>query len=625
MKVKSYIIMGVSGSGKTTVGMLLAKKLNLPFYDADDFHPKANIEKMSRGIPLNDRDRLPWLGTLNKAISTWKNGGVLACSALKESYREQLSKNHLIEWVYLAGDLETIQKRMEQRDHFMKPEMLRSQFDDLEPPSYGIHVLIDQSPEAIVDQIIQNSASQSKSQLGIIGLGVMGRSLAKNALSKGISVSVFNRYTESEKEVVPRFLREEKDKEVQGFTEINDFIASLETPRKILLMIPAGAPVDDMIEQLIPLLDTHDIVMDGGNSHYLDTERRELFLRKKGIDYLGIGISGGERGALKGPSMMVGGAATPYVQVKQILDALAAKDYHSNSCAALLGPKGAGHFIKTIHNGIEYGEMQLLAEVYALLRPTLDNIEIADLLTDWNQGQLSGFLLEITIDILRKKEGTDYLLDKVLDKAVGKGTGIWSGLSALELGIPATVMMAAVLARSLSNFKDQREKLSAQLKLPPFTATTETENLKRAYQFARIVNHYQGLQLIAARSEEQHWNVALFEVVRVWTQGCILRSDLLRQFIPLLQSHNDLLQHPVIFNTLRQTETDLSEVLLIGMEQRTPLPCFSNALQYWYGMTEKSSSANLIQAQRDAFGAHSYKRVDRPENESFTTNWNPHG
>jgi 6-phosphogluconate dehydrogenase len=625
MKVKSYIIMGVSGSGKTTVGKLLAEKLDLPFYDADAFHPQANIDKMSQGTPLDDNDRRPWLETLQQVISNWEEGGVLACSALKESYRELLSTNNQIEWIYLKGDFETIRNRMEKRDHFMKPDLLQSQFDDLEPPSYGVHISMNQDLEEIISQILQSLPSKSLSQFGIIGMGVMGRSLAKNALSKGISVSVFNRYNETEKEVIPQFLTEVKDFQAQGYTELTEFVASLESPKKILLMVPAGDPVDEMIHRLMPLLTANDIVMDGGNSHYLDTQRRELLLQKQGMNYLGIGISGGEQGALKGPSMMVGGAQKPFHLAKPILDVIAAKDDQGNSCAAHLGPNGAGHFIKTIHNGIEYGEMQLLAEVYAILRPNLNNEEIANVLTEWNQGELSGYLLEITIDILQKREGTDYLLDKVLDKAVGKGTGTWSGLSALELGMPTSIMIAAVLARSLSNLKVQREQLSKQLENLPFVATMDIEKLRSAYQFARIINHHQGLQLIAVKSKEQEWNVDLTEVVRIWTNGCILRSNLLKMLIPLLRSSNDLLNHSEVFKQLRQSETDLSEVLLIGMEQRTPLPCFSNALQYWYGMTEQSSSANLIQAQRDAFGAHSYKRIDRPENESFTTNWHLHG
>lgn len=625
MKVKNYIIMGVSGSGKTTVGKRLAEKLELPFYDADTFHPQANIEKMSKGIPLNDTDRIPWLRTLQLAISDWEKGGVLACSALKESYRELLSKNNQIEWIYLQGDFETIQHRMSTRDHFMPPEMLQSQFSDLEPPSYGIHISITQSLDSIIEQITRQLSLPGTSQWGIIGMGVMGRSLAKNALSKGIATSVYNRSTEEEKEVIPNFLKETEDLAVQGFTHLKNFVSSLETPRKIVIMIPAGAPVDEMIDELTPLLRPDDILMDGGNSHFLDTQRREMILQQRGIHYLGIGISGGEQGALKGPSMMVGGSKQSYVQVKHILELVAAKNYQGIPCTAYLGPNGAGHFIKTIHNGIEYGEMQLLAELYAILRPSLNNDEIAQVLLEWKNGEASGFLLETTIEILQKKEGDDFLLEKVLDKAAGKGTGTWSAISALELGVPAGMMSTAVLERFISSLKEQRERLSKQLKVESYAVTVDTEKLKSAYQFARIVNHHQGLQLIATRSLEQNWKVDLAEVLKVWTNGCILRSELLTLLIPKLGSNGNLLDHPEIYNFLRQTESDLSEIVLLGMEQRTPLPCLSSALQYWYSITEASSSANLIQAQRDAFGAHSYKRTDRPENESFTSNWDLNG
>lgn len=625
MMAKSYIIMGVSGSGKTTVGTLLAKELGLPFHDADSFHPKANIDKMTSGIPLNDNDRLPWLEALRTAVSSWERGGVLACSALKESYRKLLSQGNDIEWIYLEGDFDLIEQRMAARKHYMKPEMLRSQFNDLEPPSYGIHVHISKDPMSLVSELAAKIKQVGTSQLGIVGMGVMGRSLAKNALSKGYAVSVFNRYTEAEKEVVPKLLESVNDKKLKGYTSLLDFISSLEVPRKILLMIPAGAPVDSMINEIAPHLEASDLLMDGGNSHYSDTQRREMELNERGIHYLGIGISGGESGALNGPSLMVGGSPEAYKNSKVLLDDIAAKDLHNNPCSANLGPNGAGHFIKTIHNGIEYGEMQLLAEIYALLSPSLSNDEIASLMEAWNADEQSGFLLETTISILRKKEGNHYLLDKVLDKAAGKGTGTWSGISALESGVPASVMIAAVMARSLSNAKEQRTALSNRLEITPFAATVNSEALKQAYQFSRIINHCQGLKLISEKSAAENWGVDLAEVVRVWTNGCILRSELLTTFIPLLKEEKELIAHSHIYNVLRNAEPAMAEIVLVGMEQRTPLPCISSALQFWYGITTKDSSANLIQAQRDSFGAHTYQRTDRPLSESFTTNWNSNG
>ena len=322
---KKYIIMGVSGSGKTTVGTLLAKQLHLPFYDADDFHPEGNKVKMASGIPLNDNDRLPWLQALQDRLKSWK-GAVLACSALKESYRQILSEGTSVVFVCLKGDYETIRKRMEIREHFMRPELLQSQFDILEPPSYGIAVGIEHTPEAMVSEIISKLAGMKSGAFGIIGMGVMGRSLAKNILSKGFPLSVYNRNTEAEQEVIPSLLSEENNPNLQGFTHLSAFVASLETPRKILLMIPAGDPVDMLLSELTPLLSENDILMDGGNSHYKDTQRRAQQMDALGFRYIGIGISGGEQGALTGPSMMVGANEESYEEVKALLEAICGKD-----------------------------------------------------------------------------------------------------------------------------------------------------------------------------------------------------------------------------------------------------------------------------------------------------------
>ncbi len=617
--------MGVSGSGKTTIGKLLAKQLAIPFFDADDFHSNENVDKMAAGIPLNDDDRMPWLLTLQKEIQSWENGGVLACSALKDSYRAILSENNSVQWIYLEGDFETILKRMESRNHFMKPEMLQSQFETLEPPSYGVKVSVNDSPEDIVSEIISKLQKMKRSEFGIIGMGVMGRSLAKNLLRNRYSLSVYNRYTEAEKEVIPSLLSEVQNESLQGFTNLLEFVESVDIPRKILLMIPAGNPVDTMLEELTPLLSKGDIIMDGGNSHYKDSQRRETYMKEKGFQYLGIGISGGEEGALSGPSMMVGGDIDTYNKVKVILQDISAKDFKNNHCVSLLGANGGGHFVKTIHNGIEYAEMQLLAEVFAVLKPTLNNDEIAEVLTDWNSGETESFLLETTIAILQKKEGNEFLLDKILDVAASKGTGSWSSMAALEQGFPATIFTAAVMERAVSNTKELRTTLAEKLDFTLFGATIDTEKLKTAYQFARILNHHQGLQLIKTTSNAEKWNIDLSEVVRVWTNGCILKSEFLKMIYPLLSKNSNLLEDASIQNTLKQSESDVSDILVWGMQQRNALPCFSASLQYWYGITTENSSANLIQAQRDAFGAHSYKRIDRPKDQSFTTNWKTNG
>ncbi|MEZ4780009.1 MAG: NADP-dependent phosphogluconate dehydrogenase [Flavobacteriaceae bacterium] len=621
---KTYLIMGVSGSGKTTVGKLLAKQLNLPFYDADDFHSEANKAKMASGIPLSDIDRLPWLQALQRHLKSCE-GAVLACSALKESYRQILSEGNTITYIYLKGDYETILKRMEARVHYMKPAMLQSQFNTLEPPSYGISVGIENPPEALVSEIISKLAGMKSTTFGIIGMGVMGRSLAKNILAKGFPLSVYNRLTETEKAIIPSLLSEVNTPNLQGFTDLSAFVASLETPRKILLMIPAGDPVDKMLSELTPLLSEKDILMDGGNSHYKDTRRREQQMNTQGFRYVGIGISGGEQGALTGPSMMVGGSKESYQQVKELLEAICAKDFNNKPCVARFGTNGAGHFIKTIHNGIEYAEMQLLAEVYGLLRSSLPNDEIAAVLRKWNEGECSSFLLETTIAVLEKKEDHDFLLNKILDIAGSKGTGTWSSQTALEQGFPATILTEAVMERALSAQKHLRTELAKKVAFTSQNVTIDTETLKSAYQFARILNHQQGLQLMETTAKTEGWTIDIAEVVRVWTNGCILKSVLLKNIHPLLTLEPHLLRHESILQALTVSEANCAEVIHLGIKQRTTLPCLSAALQYWYGISTQYSTANIIQAQRDAFGAHTYKRIDKPEQQSFTTQWNSDG
>ncbi|MEZ4875206.1 MAG: NADP-dependent phosphogluconate dehydrogenase [Flavobacteriaceae bacterium] len=621
----TYIIMGVSGSGKTTVGTLLAQQLSLPFYDADAFHSEANVAKMAAGIPLTDEDRLPWLQALQTAMGTWTEGAVLACSALKESYRRVLAEGHDVVWVYLKGSFKTILQRMEARNHFMKPELLQSQFDVLEPPSYGLHVEVSLPPQQLVSEIITNLGTMNTSAFGIIGMGVMGRSLAQNVVGHGFSLSVYNRWTEAEKDVIPSFLSKLNHPKLQGFTNLSAFVQSLTSPRKILLMIPAGSAVDTVLAEITPLLHPGDILMDGGNSHYKDTQRREKAMKDHGFHYMGLGISGGEQGALTGPSLMAGGASEAYQYIKAILESIAAKDIENQPCVSLLGTDGCGHYVKTLHNGIEYAEMQLLAEIYALLKPSLSYNEMAALFSEWNEGELQSFLLETTIRILRTKEHDGYVLDTILDVAQSKGTGAWSSHSALEQGIPANILMEAVMARAISSQKQQRSQLAQLLAPTPFSATIDTETLKQAYQFARILNHLQGLGLIQATAKAEGWELDIAEVVRIWSRGCILQSALLQQLYPLLQQTPNLWEEAPLVVQLSQKETAITEILLQAMEQRTPTPCLSAAYQYWLGMTKGNSAANLIQAQRDAFGAHTFKRIDDPEGESFTHQWNPHG
>ena len=414
------VIFGVSGCGKSTIARLLSDRTGLPYFDADDFHPKDNIEKMARGLPLNDKDREPWLEALSTLLekAVRSGGGILACSALKEKYRKKLAgKTEGIQWVFLKGDFDLIKRRMEARQgHFMKPEMLRSQFETLEEPEYGMVISIEDSPENITERIILNLRMKYKSTFGIFGLGVMGRSLAMNIADQGFKLSAYNRAEGGEERVVEEFLAENPEYDnIHGFTNLEKFIDSLERPRKILLMIKAGPVVDRVIEQLLPLLAEGDVLVDGGNSHYTDTSRRIEMTRKAGVGFIGAGISGGEEGARKGPSIMPGGDRVEYEKVAAVLESIAARDASGNPCCRFVGPEGSGHFVKMVHNGIEYVEMQLLAELYGLLKGSMSNEEMAALFESWNKGPLESYLLSITARILRKKEGDRYVLDTILD------------------------------------------------------------------------------------------------------------------------------------------------------------------------------------------------------------------
>ncbi|MBL4662505.1 MAG: NADP-dependent phosphogluconate dehydrogenase [Flavobacteriaceae bacterium] len=466
----------------------------------------------------------------------------------------------------------------------------------------------------------------NKTNFGIIGMGVMGRSLAKNIAGNGFSLSIYNRLTEAEKHVIPNFLKETESLDIQGFTEIKSFIGSLASPRKILLMVNAGTAVDSVIEQLLPSLEKGDLIIDGGNSHYQDTQRRCAQLEQISIQYLGVGVSGGEQGALYGPSMMVGGNIKAYGLVQPIFEAIAAKDKNRQACVSLLGSDGCGHFVKTIHNGIEYAEMQLLAECYSLLASTHSYEEIAAVFKEWNKGVLASYLLEITADILTKKEGKDYLLDLILDKAGSKGTGSWSSQIAFQLGVPASMINAAVTARYLSMLKEKRVAMASLVgEVIDSQSTIDVETLKQAYHFAKLINHYQGFEIIKSASEAHQWNVNLSEISRIWTQGCIIKSQLMESLVQLFKEDNDLLKQPTFVSEVKNKTNEVNIVLNNAFNQSIATPCISGGLQYWISITSEKSGAHLIQAQRDYFGAHTYQRNDKPPTGFFTTNWTANG
>ncbi|MHA7057199.1 NADP-dependent phosphogluconate dehydrogenase [Aquimarina sp. M1] len=632
-----YIVYGVSGSGKTTVGKALAKNFKLPFFDADDFHPDNNIKKMATGVSLDDIDREPWLQALSKEIGNWssKKGAVLACSALKKKYRNTLQSidSKYIKWIFLDGSFDLIASRLESRkNHFFKKEMLVSQFETLETPDKGIMVDIDKSVNEIVSEIIFKLHGNT-SQLGLIGLGVMGKSLAKNILSKGFSLSVYNRHVANyEVDVAKKFTEEQPQTNmIGGFDDLYAFVNSLEQPRTIIMMVNAGKPVDEMINTLVPILSKGDCIIDGGNSHYKSTSERSERLAEKGIHFLGAGISGGEEGALKGPSIMPGGSIEAYHRSGNFLEAIAAKDKNTKACCSYIGPEGSGHYVKMVHNGIEYAEMQLLAETYYILRFYVQKTpdQIADLFTTWRKRGLDSYLLKITIDILHKKEGHDFLIDKILDKAGQKGTGGWSTVAALEVGMPVSTISEAVMARNISGMKSLRVTASEIYQRKPSTITTDDKvfikNLEKAFRAANIVNHHIGFELLKEASNEYNWKLDLSEIARIWTNGCIIKSATMEEIWSLFskEKNTSLLVFPEIVNKLQNTYNALTDIVATASKAGFALPVFSAAANYFLMYTSSDSSANMIQAQRDYFGAHTYQRNDKPWNEYFHTNWKP--
>ncbi|MEO9872312.1 NADP-dependent phosphogluconate dehydrogenase [Ekhidna sp.] len=461
----------------------------------------------------------------------------------------------------------------------------------------------------------------SKSSFGLIGLGVMGRSLAQNILRNKFSLSVYNRDTPEEAHVLTSFLEHNASEILHGFTSLKEFVESLDSPRKILLMVSAGAPVDDVIGKLLPLLEEKDIVIDGGNSHYQDTEKRNERLGEKQIQYLGCGISGGEEGALKGPSIMPGGVEEAYKEVSGVLEAIAAKDKDGKACCSYVGSGGSGNFVKTIHNGIEYAEMQLIAECYHSLSLHKSNEEIAEIFERWNRTDLSSYLLEITIEILRKKEGDKYLLDLILDKAANKGTGSWSSQISLGNGMPTTMMTDAVFARYISTLKEKRVVLFKIVNRKTSSKDIDEVIVEDAYRFARLVNHQQGFSLVKKISDTNEWHVDLSEIARVWTNGCIIRSQLMEELVSLFRDIENIFDSKDMIARLSKLENGVASYLETSVRAKISTPVISSAYQYWLGMITDRLPANLIQAQRDFFGAHTYERIDSESGKFFHTNW----
>lgn len=471
-----------------------------------------------------------------------------------------------------------------------------------------------------------------KADIGLIGLAVMGENLALNMESKGFTVSVFNR-THS---VVDHFMEgRAKGKNFIGTASLEELAGSLKSPRVIMLMIKAGNPVDDMIEKLIPLLDKGDIIVDGGNSHYPDTTRRTQYLESKGLRFVGTGVSGGEEGALKGPSMMPGGSKEAWPFVKPIFQSICAKVEDGSPCCDWVGENGAGHFVKMVHNGIEYGDMELICEVYQIMKDLLGMSpdEMAEVFTDWNKGELDSYLIEITSHILPYKD-TDGkpLINKILDTAGQKGTGKWTGISALEMGVPLTLISEAVFARCLSAMKNDRVTASKVIAGPKVDFAGDKKefinNLKDALYASKIVSYAQGYTLMNAAAKEYGWNLNYGGIALMWRGGCIIRSVFLGKIKEAFEKNPqlaNLLLDPFFKEKIEAAQEGWRKVLSTALLNGIPVPAMSAALTYFDGFRTEVLPANLLQAQRDYFGAHTYERTDKPRGEFFHTNWTGHG
>jgi len=467
-----------------------------------------------------------------------------------------------------------------------------------------------------------------KADIGLVGLAVMGENLVMNMMNHGFTVAVYNRTTQK----VDRFVSgRAKGMSVIGTHSIEALVDSLEKPRKVMLMVKAGAPVDAFIEQLIPHLEAGDIIIDGGNSHFPDTMRRTAYVESKGLFYIGAGVSGGEEGALNGPSIMPGGSKQAWAAVKPIFQSIAAKVDDGTPCCDWVGENGAGHFVKMVHNGIEYGDMQIISESYHLMKAGLGLLadEMQAVYAEWNKGELDSYLIEITSEILAKKD-TDGLpvLDKILDKAGQKGTGKWTSEAALEHGIPLTLISEAVFARAISAQKDERVSASGVLNGPMPSPLGDKnvflEQLEQSVYAAKIISYAQGYALMRAAAIENGWDLNYGGIALMWRGGCIIRSAFLGKIKAAFDANPglvNLLMDPYFKQKVSAAMPALRDVVSTAVKNGIPVPTLAAAVTYFDSYRSGWLPANLLQAQRDYFGAHTYERVDRPRGEFFHTNW----
>lgn len=472
----------------------------------------------------------------------------------------------------------------------------------------------------------------SNYDIGLIGLAVMGENLILNMERNGFGVAVFNRTTSK----VTRFIEgRAAGKNIKGCYSIEELVSSLARPRKIMLMVKAGQAVDDFMDMIIPFLEKGDIIIDGGNSHFPDSIRRTKYMEDKGFRFIGTGVSGGEEGALMGPSIMPGGSPSAWEFVKPIFQAIAAKVEDGSPCCDWVGQGGAGHFVKMVHNGIEYGDMQMITETYQMMRVGLcmNNTEMHEAFGTWNKGKLDSYLIEITRDILGyKNDEGEEVIDLILDTAGQKGTGKWTAIAALDQGQPLTLIGEAVFARCLSALKDERVKASKELSGPEAQFFGDkpqlVEDLEQALYASKIVSYAQGYQLMRSAAEEYGWDLNYGGIALMWRGGCIIRSAFLGKIKEAFDNKPDLgnlLLDPFFKKEITKALPAWRRVIITAVELGIPVPALSTALAYYDGYRSERLPANLLQAQRDYFGAHTYERVDKPRGEFFHTNWTGRG
>jgi 6-phosphogluconate dehydrogenase len=474
----------------------------------------------------------------------------------------------------------------------------------------------------------------NQADIGLIGLAVMGENLVLNMASHGIHVAVYNRTTSR----IDQFLAgRAQGQPISGAHSLAELISKLKKPRRIMLMVQAGAAVDSVIAELVPLLDVGDIIIDGGNSNYKDTIRRTKDLTKKELYFIGTGVSGGEEGALKGPSIMPGGNSEAWPHVREIFQSIAAKVEDGNPCCEWVGDGGAGHYVKMVHNGIEYGDMQMICEAYHILRQVIamEPEEMAKIFFNWNNGELNSYLIEITADILAKKdeESGKPMIDLILDAAGQKGTGKWTGIDALQLGAVATAITEAVYARSLSALKNERVAASKLLNGPQCPAFNGDRNkfiedVRKALYASKICSYAQGFQLLSMAATEYGWSLNYGDIALMWRGGCIIRAQFLDRIKEAFESDDqlaNLLVAPYFQQAIEEAQNSWRTVIASAVNHGIPIPAFSSALAYFDGYRSAQLPANLLQAQRDYFGAHTYERTDKDRGKFFHTNWTGQG